>query len=227
MTGRRLRREIHELVAVLADIGLLVRSNATVFVHQNPITWITWARQRGRGPRGADNVSQYRRIIRDNEFTCLLADGGILQISFGIRGRDIEKHRFVWIPSPVQLDIQDVQTRNIVDLIEDELYSASIGITEGGRDRSDLLLASAVRFDYDHASARDGHPACHLTFNRHSCRIPVFGPLSLGHFIRFVFRHFYPTQWGDTERLRNWRLRFGPRLVTRAEELEIFLDCRQ
>ena len=227
MTARQLRHEINDLVALLAEIGLVARSNATTIHEHVPFKWVTWAGHSGHLPRGGETVAEYRGIIRDNEFTCVLVDGGIVQISYALRGQVLEKHRFAWIPSPVVVDVEDVRSQDIAELIEEGLFGAGVKLTENDDSAEDLLLIAPVRFDFDRPAQGEGHPACHLTFNRHSCRVPVFGPLSLGHFIRFVFRHFYPTQWATSERLRTWKLRFEERLVTQAEESEMFIDSRQ
>ncbi len=226
MTAHELRREISDLVALLAEIGLVARSNAPTILDHTPFRWVTWAGHHGHLPRGGETVSEYWSILRDSEFTCVLADGGVIQISYALRGQVLEKHRFVWIPAPVAVNVEDARSQDIAELVEEGLYGAGVKLSEDDDDAEDLRLVTPVRFDYDRLAQKDGHPACHLTINRHCCRIPVFGPLSLGHFIRFVFRHFYPTQWDNTERLRDWKLRYGPRLVTLEEECEMFLDSR-
>jgi hypothetical protein len=58
-----------------------------------------------------------------------------------------------------------------------------------------MVLHSAVRFDYDPASAFPGHPASHLTINSAQCRIACAAPLHVGRFADFVFRHFYADLW--------------------------------
>jgi hypothetical protein len=79
-----------------------------------------------------------------------------------------------------------------------------------------LRLRAPVRFDYDPNSATLVHPAAHLTFNHHECRMPVKGPLSLGHFVDFIFRNFYPEQWQAHALLReqpkdDWGLTLTPK----------------
>ena len=227
MTVGKLRREVDDLVGVLASIGLLVKSNATAIEARPPLKWITWAGRTGRLPLGGETVSEYRSILRNREYTCVLADGAILQISLALRGADLERHRFAWIPAPVVVDSADVNITDVAELVDEGLFNAGVKLTDDETDGDDLLLIAPLRFDYDRSAQSDDHAACHLTFNRQSCRVPIFGPLSLGHFIRFVFRHFYPEYWKSSERLREWSLRFGPRLITQIQEGEIFMDCRQ
>jgi hypothetical protein len=227
MTAGELRREIDGLIVVLAETGLLVKSNATIIESKPPLTWVTWGGTTARSPLGGETVAEYRSILRNQQYTALLADGGVLQISFALRGTRLEKHRFCWIPSPVIVSEDEAATTDVAELVDEGLLDAGVRLLDDEPGDEDLLLIAPLRFDYDLAAQHEYHAACHLTFNRPSCRVPVFGPLSLGHFVRFVFRNFYPEQWLADARLRGWILRFGPRLVTTAQESEMFIECRQ
>lgn len=90
-----------------------------------------------------------------------------------------------------------------------------------------IALRSPMRFDYDPGAAGVDHPAGHLHVSHQQCRIPVFGPVSLGHFVRFVFRHFYPDDWRVHGFLRDWPMAFWSRSVTPTESLEMYVDCGQ
>ena len=137
------------------------------------------------------------------------------------------KHRFCWIPAPITIDRDDVNETDLAELVDQGLEGAGLRVLDDDTAGDDLLHIAPVRFDYDLDSHGEDHAACHLTFNRPSCRVPVFGPLSLGHFVRFVFRNFYPDEWSAEPRLRAWALRFGARMITAAQEGEIFVECRQ
>jgi hypothetical protein len=73
----------------------------------------------------------------------------------------------------------------------------------------DLLRLLITRHVLDDPELQtETHPASHLHLLDEVCRWPVFGPICVGHFIRFIFRHFYPKIWSEFEKLRNWELQF-------------------
>lgn len=244
ITPPECRREIDELMATLTEAGLLLRSNPTTQIVAHGLTWVTWARGIPKLPVGGVSVTEYRRILQDAEYNALLKDGGVLQLSFAFERDVLVKHRLSWIPAPVQFDDQATEEVDVADLVDEALIAAGLqivddddqaeedgqGAEEEGVEipgKTDLLLVAPVRFDFDSRAAAEDHAASHLTFNRASCRIPVYGPVSLGHFVRFTFKHFYADEWKRNDRMRQWALRFGERLVTAAQQEEIFIDCRQ
>jgi hypothetical protein len=228
MTAHELRNEVDQLVALLSEIGLLVGSQATTIRTHSGLTWVTWARTLDGGlPLGGETVAEYRAVLRDGEYTCVLRDGAVLQITYVLSGNQLLKHRLCWIPAPIAIDRDDVIETDLAELVDQGLEEAGLRVLDDDAAGEDLLLVAPVRFDYDLDAHAEDHAACHLTFNRSSCRVPVFGPLSLGHFVRFVFRHFYPNEWTAEARLRDWALRFGTRMITVAQETEIFIECRQ
>jgi hypothetical protein len=58
------------------------------------------------------------------------------------------------------------------------------------------------------------------------CRWPVSHPVSVGDFIRLIFRHFYPNMWGTHDFLREWpRNDRRNRTISSGEESEIHIAC--
>jgi hypothetical protein len=57
--------------------------------------------------------------------------------------------------------------------------------------KSRLRLVSPIRFDFDSRISDPLHHCSHVTTLKSTCRIPAYGPVSVGHFIRFVLTHFY------------------------------------
>ena len=116
----------------------------------------------------------------------MLFDGSLLQLTFDLRGSGLVGHRIGYIPCLFLLDEEGralLRSEPILDVIE--LFR--------GRGEKYLRLRTPIRFDFDPDAATERHPASHMTLNHPNCRIPVRGPLGLGHFIKFVFWHFYPT----------------------------------
>lgn len=87
-----------------------------------------------------------------------------------------------------------------------------------------LRLRTPVRFDFDPDAAAERHPASHLSLNDQDCRIPVRGPMSLGHFIEFVFRHFYSSVWAKHDFLADTHREPMSRMLTPEHEAWIHLD---
>ncbi|MFJ8697341.1 DUF2290 domain-containing protein [Streptomyces roseolilacinus] len=115
----------------------------------------------------------------------LLFDGSLLQITYEVEGGKIAGHRLAYVPCPCRLDSELVRQEPILEIVD--LHVAS--------EPTNMVLHSAVRFDFDPGSAAPGHPATHLTINSANCRIACAAPMHIGRFTDFVFRHFYPTLW--------------------------------
>ena len=57
------------------------------------------------------------------------------------------------------------------------------------------------------------------------CRCPIVAPLGLGHFVHFVFSHFYPEVWAVHDFLQAWPLSLWDRTITQVEEGQLHLAC--
>ena len=139
-------------------------------------------------------ISEYRSWISYQSFSALLFDGSIVQISYDFDYQTLVGHRLVYFPSPFDFDRELLEAFGLFEAIEE--YQGS---------RVDLVrLRSPIRFDYDSTANPATHPASHMTFEWSHCRIPVVSPLSPGHFIRFLFKNFYPSLWNDHEFIQEW-----------------------
>ncbi|GAA1732965.1 hypothetical protein GCM10009680_86870 [Streptomyces yatensis] len=94
-------------------------------------------------------------------------------------------HRLAYIPTPYRMDPDLVRVEPLLDVVN--IYAADTPTS--------MVLHSAIRFDYDPASAAPGHPASHLTLNSIQCRIACAAPMHVGRFMDFIFRHFYAGLW--------------------------------
>ena len=139
-------------------------------------------------------VSEYCDWISCQGYSALLFDGSIVQISYDFDYRDLVGHRLLYFPCPFDIDQDLLATDGLLEVIE--VYKDS---------GAELVkLRSPVRFDYDVKSYSDSHSESHMTFQWSHCRIPVVSPLSPGHFIRFLFKSFYPSIWKDHEFIQDW-----------------------
>jgi hypothetical protein len=116
------------------------------------------------------------------------------------------------------VDVEDVQDFGLVDYIDLLTHEDLI---------SRMRFDGPVRVDFDGDSARPGHPAAHLTISRDSCRVPLFGPLSVGHFVRFVFGNFYQEWWERYDFIRDWPVQWLPRNIADDDCLKLYVECRR
>lgn len=210
--------EITNLNRALAAAGLLLNSNVPVETRvpgpnggiHDRVSWDSTMPELFE--REQDLVGDYFDWLRHNEFSQLLIDGSMIQISYEFSGYRIEKHRLVYFPAPYDFDenilLHGQQT--IGDLVEEKITNPS----------EPVKLRCPVRFDFDRTAEAAGHPATHLTILRSSCRVPVVAPISIGHFIRFVFIHFYAERWHNLPELHSWELVFHDRtMITESKNL--------
>jgi hypothetical protein len=129
-------------------------------------------------------INQYLRWLSSGQYSAMLLDGSLLQMSYRVEGGGVVQHRLNYVPCPVALDEDALAAGDpVAELVE--LQAADDPF-------SSVVLRSAVRFDYDPANAAEGHPAAHLTINDVDCRIACVAPLHPHRFLAFVFQHFYP-----------------------------------
>lgn len=201
MTPRRQCRQINRFLDTLqaAELAIYTRG-AVVRESTGEYARVTWP----RGPRATVgdlflgdfySVDTYCNWLESQELSAILFDGSILQLTFDFLGRDLAGHRLAYIPCPFVVD-DDIQL-----LLQEEPVLDVILLLRAEGERF-LRMRAPIRFDYDPDAGTDEHPASHLTMNHSECRVPAHGPLSLGHFVDFVFRHFYPDEWREYDFLR-------------------------
>jgi len=222
MTPSRCRAEIARLVGVLLEGEIALAANSPREQSRGRLVVVESPPREGpsQGERFLPSgcIDEYLDYLQRGDYTCVLSDGALLQLSFTFRRRRLIKHRLCFYPCPVLVAGDQVSGElSLQDLVE-------MTLAEKVRDR--VRLRSPLRFDFDGDAARRGHSASHLHLAYTECRWPVYGPLSLGHFVRFVFRHFYPDLWRDHVGLRQWTLNRERRTVTREEEGELYIECQ-
>lgn len=165
-------------------------------------------------------VDEYRWYVQNKQYSVLLFDGALLQISYKFKRRQVVEHRLCFYPCPFHLsteerDIYQEMGYGLLDIFEDFNFNEY---------QSHLRLQSPIRFDFDSERATQDHPASHFHLSREHCRIPVFAPLRIGHFIQFVFENFYPEQWHDFSFLREWPSKKLHRTITPDQERLLHLN---
>ena len=195
MTPSRVLSELEDFLRQLLRSGIALYTTKVIPRHESGgFQRITWAANTAAPGhlfrRTSATVSEYRQWVLCQGYSALLFDGSFIQMSYDFNRSALVGHRLVYFPCPFDLDEELIQTSGLFEVID--LYQDH---------EIDLVrLRSPVRFDYHPTSSSSSglHPASHMTFQSSDCRIPVMAPISPGHFIRFVFKSFYPSIWSDS-----------------------------
>lgn len=190
ITTRSLCDSIRNALDFLVEAELLLYANAVA----QRSTRVTWHPHRHVPfPHGSDpaTVDQYLAWVSAGHYTAALPEGSLLQLTYDVEGGEITGHRLAYVPCPVLDQAQLIQEGEpIVDVVDAYLAAGPA---------SAVVLRSPIRFDFDPAAAKPGHPAVHLTINGSDCRIACHAPMHPYQFIDFVYRHFYPQLWSAAE----------------------------
>jgi hypothetical protein len=231
------RSEIARSLTALSEAGLTVDLNYPVIRRagsQLVVTWPNFVSPPNHTQIGYHgSVPEYRRLVLDRQYNCAMVDGSLLQLTFAFDGGDLVSNRFCYYPCPVSLqDIWEPSEISLLDLFDELLIEEFEDMTEavlGGALPGDgirLNMRGPVRFEFAQAQQSSSHPASHLHLGGQEVRVPVFGALSVGHFLRFVVRHYYPETWSHSATFQRWPQDVSARSITPEEEQQLFLECR-
>ncbi|MGH9715601.1 MAG: DUF2290 domain-containing protein [Candidatus Acidiferrales bacterium] len=220
-TPRVVATELENFLTLLIGSGIALIINRVIQVRVGRATTrITWSSP--DAVNGAlmrerfATVDEYCAYLNSQLYSAVLYDGALLQMSYDLQGDDLVGHRLCYYPCPFDMDPELLQTEPIGDVVDIYRESSS----------SSINLRSPCRFDYDPASPEGTDPIVHMHVIRSHCRWPVTAPLSLGHFIKFVFRHFYPEMWTVHPFLRDWpRNGAARRMITADDEELLHISC--
>ena len=121
--------------------------------------------------------------VADQEFhLCVFSDGSLIQLAYVIKNEEVVWHRLCFFPCPLAFDQEEIAYFHISEMF-DVLRTEELLVR--------TKMVTPIRFDYNKYLSDKSHPNCHMTIGKNSCRLPVFGPLSVGHFITFIVEHFY------------------------------------
>lgn len=175
-------------------------------------------------------LSEFRRILQEGDYFVVLADGSVIQVSYTFEANGtLVAHRLGFHPCPVlvdldaPLDLDDLDTLLGVALESYPIWPADLSADAL---ETPLRLRAPVRFDYEKGRADAVHAESHAHFCADACRIPVSTAMSVGHFVRFIFRHFLPDVWVAHERLRQWPIRQLERATREADPHELFFESQ-
>jgi hypothetical protein len=215
--------EIRRLGDALSKAGLLTDRNYA-YTYQLGRNTVCVAWNNFGIPRFADfgTIDEYMHLLTNRQYTYLLFDGSLIQLVYYFRNRRVVQHHLGFYSPPVslqqkELDLYLEHGLTLDDLLNDKIASDNFA--------SDLRLKSPIRFDFDVENNREDHPASHLHLSESHCRIAVFAPLSIGHFVRFVFRHFYPDCWKEYDFIRRWPyIAYGETIMAEHKK-HLYVGC--
>lgn len=184
-TPELLFRETQKLTAELIAVGICTDQNFPAQVIQTDGTVTVGMTKTDRLAITLKNIAYaeaYKVLAEERAYSMRLIDGGLVQILYTFRNRELVKHRLAFFPSPDLLEYQN--NAEIYDT--DELYADITALN---------VVTTPMRFDFDRDNFVEvDHPMCHLTIGQYrNCRIPVSAPLTPHAFVSFVLRSFYNT----------------------------------
>lgn len=185
-TTRTVRDQVQNVLDYLTEAELALHTNT---VSLSP-TRVAWHAYDPAVPfltaRGHATLQQYLEWVVSGNYSAVLFDASLLQITYDVEGGRVSSHRLAYVPCPFIVDRELLELgepiADVVELHRDD-------------DSTSMALRSPVRFDYDPQAAKPGHPAVHMTINSADCRIACVAPMHVHRFVDFVFRHFYPQMW--------------------------------
>src|SRR5438477_9395686 len=183
MRARALHDDIQNALDFLLEAELALYTNA-VSVTPTRLSWHDFGSlDRFLIGRSYTTVEQYLAWVRAGAYSALLRDGSLLQLTYDVKDGVIAGHRLAYVPCPVVVDQELLREGEpLADVVPLYLDAGAPGLT----------MRSPVRFDFDPAVARPGHPAAHFSINSADCRVACVAPVHPYRFIDFIFRHFYP-----------------------------------
>jgi hypothetical protein len=224
--------------AALLEAGLAIAVNPLIPFRVGDKTRLSWPQAKDFSLVLTDNVyasiNEYRQCFSGGHYMALLQDGALVQVSYDFRHGVIVGYRFCYYPCPLlwpeDQDAGDWDGFN--DLLQGTLYTQiedleTLGQTaeeapSGSAER--LQLRSPIRFDYAPETRSAIEPASHVHISGANARIPVYAPLSLGQFLHFVIKHYYPTH---AQTIDSLPIRYLDRSIEYAEECTLHFNWRR
>ena len=236
MTPSEARSEIASLATGLLRCNLAAAANTPMIGLAGGSARITWPAGMNGEPGffsslAFGSINEYRKMVAGGHYIALLNDGGLLQLSIDIANNEIVGHRFGFFPCPILLpdDFNMLDFEAIDVLLMYELEADASAFENDDRlPFGQLRLRSPLRFDYAPDTASADEPASHVHLLNDYSRIAVQGPISVGHFVQFIFKHFYPKIWSDATfaSITRWPIKEMNRCISAEEECALHINYR-
>lgn len=218
MNPSEARSDIDLAARHLIDADIALMTNHTIIQRDGPDQLVTWAVAPGSGPAffQEPSLDEYVRLVGGGQFTAILKDGALLQMSMRFDRDGLVSHRYLYFPCPISISPEDVSEYGVTGYLE---------LLTDREKMERLRLWGPLRFDYDRRASQANHPASHLTVGGHDCRVPVCSPLCVRDAVHFLLNHFYPATTIPADEVPP--MRASPRTITSSEELSLHLTRRQ
>lgn len=201
----------------LIERGLLMDAGSLVPFESQQRTVLSWSggAQMSYLFGEYSTIDHYRAILDLRDFCLCFSDGGLVQIRYEIQDRVIVGHRLCYFPCPFSFTSEDSEG---IALSEVPLLFSAEEL------RMRIRLASPIRFDFDAELVDSRHAYSHVSINKESCRLPAYGPVSLGHFLRFIVRYFYETEFRSLSEWEELKPKFYRRTLPHPSPHELHLE---
>lgn len=167
------------------------------------------------------DLQEYLECLRTSDFSLLLNDGGLLQVSANFQGNEITESRFYYIPCPVRFDRTELEVGGELYPLEDFIDELS---TNELKER--LCIRAPFRFELDPANEDEGHPKNHVHIGPSSSRIPVALSMCWNSFSRFIFKNFYPEQFPLVQGLLQHPVPYRAQTLAHDDAFELHMSFR-
>jgi hypothetical protein len=241
MTRRNAQARVAKLNAELLQAGLAIATNPLISYPIGDRVRLSWPSAKNSSGllsrEEMGSLSEYRKLISEGQYTCLLNEGSLIQVSFDFRRDEMVAHRLCFYPCPLDL-LENTFPRDFEEwneLLEAELKVQLISLddqslAENSEDEDrghpmkagSLRFRSPLRFDFDSRNDETTDPASHLHVNGGEARIPVYAAVSVGLFLTFIISQYYP----DYRRvLRQFPIDFCERSISHDQQRQLHLNC--
>ena len=214
------RNEINQITRKLIELGLADDQNFAVMKDIGPNRFdVTFENDTGMAYvlKNIPYPEIYAEIKKNRDYSCLLPDGGLVQMQYRFEHDEVIQHRLAFLPSP---DLSEFQ--NDPEIYEMDLVYAEIV----GR----KVVTTPIRFDFNAATFVEvEHPKSHVTIGQYqNCRIPMRSAISPFKFVEFVLGSFYNTVFKNYRSQITGSGLLHPETITHTEArlVHFSLECR-
>lgn len=133
-----------------------------------------------------NSLEQYKKILKQNAYFCILQDGSIIRASYSIKKNELISHNLFYCPSPFDLNLKNLNPRfgAPLEILEDIMSSEEWP--------EKMIMRTPIRIDFDPQNCSERHPLIHLHMQNKDCRIAINTPICFNSFIHFIFENCYP-----------------------------------
>ena len=211
-------RDVNAVIEYLTGLGLVDRSRFAFRRMARGIEEVTFegVREISVAIRDVPYTEIYRVLLEQGAYNIRMLDGGLLQMGYHFKHRQLVKHRLAFFPSPVLSTFQDEAGA----YLRDDSYLGSAA-------RNTVPIPVRFDFNSDRAESEWPHPYSHLSLGQfENCRIPVSAPVPPLVFADFVLRSFYNI--GIADGLPKNRIFFDQTIIpTDAEILHLTVPSKR